>query len=208
MIVFCGVVINASQGYDTQESSSKRLKSEPSQIAAAKFMLYHKLNPNSDVESVKEQGLYSFSEAYKLGLVGCVEIPSMKLDRRKKEEDIYFLPVDDGQCEIAYEIPLNNLFVQNGAYRKYRQWVEYNQSKVSLEHYLQAIQTMQTLQQQYPDKTFKLHPISCKVLEIISKNVKPRATSSKVQSAKVTAYNPEVVVSAGHIPPDQLIFLK
>lgn len=198
-------MIDASGYGDIQEPGCKRSKVE--QVANV-VTLYHKLRQADHLPSVKQSGLFSFPQAYERNLTDCDGIPKNKLDRRKQDVDIYFSPINDRDCEIAYQTPTNNLFVFNGAYRKYGEWVSYNQSKISLKHYLQAIEKMNKLQQQYPNALFHLHPISCLIQVVAPKNTSSCAISKKIQSKRVQAYDPEVVESAGRIPPEQLTFLK
>lgn len=169
--------------------------------------LFHKLNSPNELPSVQKHGLLSFEKAYEQGLTQASlnRVLKVKLDQRK-EGDIYFAPTPIANAEIALTIPDKNIFVYNAAYRKIGDWPAYNNSKITLTVYLQAVNNMKTLQEKYPDKNIALHPNNGEPIVFIKKKNRISTKHCKFESHKVTAYEAEVALPVGTIAPEDLIF--
>ena len=170
--------------------------------------LFHKLNSPDELTSVQKHGLLSFQTAYEQGLTRASlnRVFKVKLDRRK-ENDIYFDPTPIVNAEIAFTMPDKNIFVYNAAYRKIGDWPAYNNSKITLIAYLQAVENMKTLQEKYPDKNIALHPNNAEPIIFITQKNRTSTKHRKFESHKVTTYQVEVALPVGKIAPENLIFI-
>jgi hypothetical protein len=177
------------------EPSAKRAKTES-------ITLYQTFNDENHAQSVQDHGLLSFPRAYEEGLVACPAniMVSAKLDRRKSDEDIYFSPLKTDASDVACEMNIENCFVFNAAYRKNREWVKYNNSKMPLDVYLQAVAMVKNLIITHPGKVFKLNP------DHAAPEVVKKAKGKALQS--LNSYDGEIVVRAGCIESKNLVFLK
>lgn len=203
MLIFCCNITHASD-----EPASKKPKTETFETITV--TLYHTLNTQNHLPSVKAHGLYSFPNAHQRKLADCptTMTPSTKLDRRKTDNDIYFDPIPSYDTQITYKAHLQNPCVFNALYRKNRNWVFYNNSKKPLAVYLQAVKNLVASKTTQPEKTFRLHPIDCtpEPAELFRTST-DTSKRKRISTDDVNDYQGEVVLSVGHIPPEDLDFL-
>lgn len=208
LVTYCFTVIHTSD-----EPTRKKQKIEPFAETKQSIILYHTLKSASHLPSVKDHGLFSSAKAliHFPSIMTPIETATQQaerarthnkplLDARRDDDDIYFDLAKSPDSQIQYSAPTKDLWVFNALYRKTCKEA-YEKSGHLLTSHLQEVEKLKKLKQRNPEKKFHLDPRTGKA-EDYGKKRKLFVTD------KVTDYKPEVVIRTGHIPSEDLIFLK